>query len=384
VSKKVALIVVVVAAAAVATYEYVSYRLHRASDVVRVSGNIEVVDVEMSFKIAGLVKERAVSEGQVAQMGDLVARLDDAELAQGVALRKAEVRAAQAQLAKLEAGSRPEEIEEADANRRRVKAVLDEMLAGSRPEDIAAAEASLKRAKVDAEHLRVEYERQRRLKEQGVATDRDYDLAKAAYDMAVASASETGERLNLLKAGARKEEIDQARASLMAADASLALVKQGPRIEDVEAARAVLAQAQATLSLAETRLGYATLVSPMTAVVLSHNVEAGEYVVPGTPVVTIGDLKSVYLRAYVNETDLGRIKLGQTVRVTTDTYPGKVYEGRLAFISSEAEFTPKNVQTEKERVKLVYRVKVDISNPEMELKPGMPADAEIPANEASG
>jgi HlyD family secretion protein len=100
--------------------------------------------------------------------------------------------------------------------------------------------------------------------------------------------------------------------------------------------------------------------------------------------VTVADLANVWVRAYINETDLGRVKVGQRVRVTTDTYPGKVYEGHISFIASEAEFTPKNVQTQKERVKLVYRIKIDIPNPKMELKPGMPADAEILLNQTAG
>jgi HlyD family secretion protein len=124
-------------------------------------------------------------------------------------------------------------------------------------------------------------------------------------------------------------------------------------------------------------LGYATITTPFAGLVLSENVEFGEYVAPGTPVITLGDMANVWLRAYINETDLGSVKPGQKVHVTTDTYPEKIYEGRISFISSEAEFTPKNVQTQKERVKLVYRVKIDIPNPQMELKPGMPADAEI-------
>lgn len=132
-----------------------------------------------------------------------------------------------------------------------------------------------------------------------------------------------------------------------------------------------------TLTLAETRLGYATVRSPLTGVVLAKHTEPGEYVAPGTPVVTVGDLVHVWLRAYINETDLGRVTVGQQARVSTDTYPGKVYEGRVSFIASQAEFTPRNVQTKAERVKLVYRIKVDIANPKMELKPGMPADAEV-------
>ena len=115
----------------------------------------------------------------------------------------------------------------------------------------------------------------------------------------------------------------------------------------------------------------------MTGVVLSKNIEPGEYVSPGTPVITVGDLSQVWVRAYINETELGKVKVGQKVRVTVDTFPGKYYDGRISFISSQSEFTPKNIQTQKERVKLVYRIKVDIPNPQMELKPGMPADGEI-------
>jgi HlyD family secretion protein len=195
--------------------------------------------------------------------------------------------------------------------------------------------------------------------------------------VAIAQLKEAEERLKLLKEGPRKEQIEQARAALMQAKETLILVKKGPRKETIDQARARLDQANQALAMAETQLGYATLVSPISGVVLSKNVEPGEYVAPGTPVVTIGNLDNVWLRAYINETDLGRVKVGQRVRVTTDTYPGKVYEGYISFIASQAEFTPKNVQTEKERVKLVYRIKIDIPNPNMELKPGMPADADI-------
>ncbi|HEU0264849.1 MAG TPA: efflux RND transporter periplasmic adaptor subunit, partial [Geobacterales bacterium] len=131
------------------------------------------------------------------------------------------------------------------------------------------------------------------------------------------------------------------------------------------------------MAQAKSRLDYATLTSPIAGVVLAKNIEAGEQVSAGTPVVTIGDLNDTWLRAYIAETDLGRVKVGQQATITSDTYPGKVYHGMVTFIAQTAEFTPKNVQTEKERVKLVYRIKISIPNPAMELKPGMPADAVI-------
>jgi HlyD family secretion protein len=131
------------------------------------------------------------------------------------------------------------------------------------------------------------------------------------------------------------------------------------------------------LGLAQVHLGYTLLTLPISGVVLVKNVEEGEVVSPGTPVVTIGDTKHPWLRAYINETDLGRVKWGQQVTVHTDTYPGKTYAGKISFISSESEFTPKSVQTRKERVTLVYRIKVSLENPHLELKPGMPAEGEI-------
>jgi HlyD family secretion protein len=353
--------------------------LGRSDDgvIIRVSGNIEVTDAEVSFKIPGRVEARLVDEGETVKAGQMVARLDSAELTQEAAALKAEVQAAQAALAELEAGSRPEEIAQAEASAAQAKARLDEMLAGSRPEELSAAEAVLQRAKAEAERARLDAERYAGLYKKAIVSAQQDDLARTAYETALARQREAEEQYKLVKAGPRKEQIEQARAAWLQTQERFVLVKKGPRRETIEQARARLQQAKEGLAVAETRLGYAMLASPLTGVVLSKNVEPGEFVAAGTPIVTVGDLENVWLRAYIDETDLGRVKVGQRVRVTTDTYPDKRYEGRVSFIASQAEFTPRNVQTEKERVKLVYRVKVDIRNPNMELKPGMPADAEI-------
>ncbi len=380
--KRLLILLLVVMIGAVLTYKFTLSRSHNNPNVIRVSGNIEVTDAEASFKIAGRVQERLVSEGDVVQAGQVVARLDSTELAQEVAVRKAEVEAVQASLAELEAGSRPEEIGQAEATVRRAQARLDELLAGSRSQEIATAEAQVRRAKAETERLRLEAERQTKLYQEGYVSIQEYDLARTSHEVAKARQKEAEENLKLVQEGPRPEEIEQARAALREAKERFILVKKGPRREVIDQARARLRQAKEALAMAETRLGYAALGSPLSGVVLSENVEAGEYVSPGTPVVTVGDLENVWVRAYINETDLGRVKVGQRVKVKTDTFPGKGYEGRISFIASEAEFTPKNVQTEKERVKLVYRVKVDIRNPNMELKPGMPADGEIMVGES--
>jgi len=294
-----------------------------------------------------------------------------------VAIRRAEEQAGRASLAELEAGSRTEEIAQAEAGVQKAQARLDALLAGSRPQEVAVAAAAVEKAQADRDRLKADYERQKQLYEKDVISAREFEASRTAHEVAAGKLQEDAERLKLIREGPRREEIDQARAALNEVRERYALVKKGPRRETIDQARARLKQIQEAVVMASTRLGYATLVSPLAGVVLSENVEAGEYVAPGTPIVTVGDLENVWLRAYINETDLGRVKIGQKVRVTTDTYPGKAYEGSISFISSQAEFTPKNVQTEKERVKLVYRVKVDFANPTMELKAGMPADAVI-------
>jgi HlyD family secretion protein len=326
----IALLLAVLAGAALVLRTWQA-RQHGNVSTLRVSGNVEVTDAEISFKIPGRVVQRLVDEGQPVREGQPIALLDRVELSQQVALQRAELNAAEADLAELLAGNRPEEIEQ--------------------------GRAALSVANSEVERAAADHRRARELYQHGIVSVRDFEIRQADYDVAQAKLRDATERLRLLEKGPRQEKIAQARAR-------------------VEAARQALAK---TL----TQLGYTTVPSPLTGVVISKNVEPGEYVAAGTPIVTVGDLEHIWLRSYVNETDLGRVKLGQTVHVTTDTYPGRVYQGRVSFISPEAEFTPKNVQTDKERVKLVYRVKIDISNPRTELKPGMPADAEILLAEAS-
>lgn len=290
------------------------------------SGNIEAVEAQLSFKVPGRVVERAVSEGDPIHRGQLVARLDDTEQVQELAVHRAELAAAQAALAELEAGSRPQEI--------------------------AAAEAALRSAQAQEERAQLDFTRQQELLTHAVIAHQQFDAAQAELKVARANVTEAAERLKLVREGPRREEIAQARAHVE--------------------------QARAAVALAQTQVGDTTLTSPLDGVVLAHHIEAGEFVAPGTPVVTVADTIHVWVRAYIGETDLGRIRHGEHVAVRTDTFPNKTYDGVIGFISSEAEFTPKTVQTEKERVKLVFRIKVDVNNPNDELKPGMPAEVLIP------
>ncbi|MDD4908395.1 MAG: efflux RND transporter periplasmic adaptor subunit [Candidatus Omnitrophica bacterium] len=170
---------------------------------------------------------------------------------------------------------------------------------------------------------------------------------------------------------------DHARLENLLQAGSVSVQKRDTAKTAADAAQANVEALKATLELADTRLGFAELVSSIDGFVIIKSAEAGEVVQSGAPVFTVADLKNIWLTAYINETDLGRVKPNQAVDVKTDTYPDKVYRGRISFISQEAEFTPKQIQTTEERVKLVYRIKVMIDNTGLELKPGMPADGYI-------
>jgi HlyD family secretion protein len=182
------------------------------------------------------------------------------------------------------------------------------------------------------------------------------------------------------KEGFRREEIDTARSRLAEGEAALRLSQSNLQKiqaaeQEVEAARAQMASANAALSVAEIQLARTELHAPYAGIILSRNVEPGEVVSPSQEVLSMADLSRVDLKVFVGETEIGKIKPGRPVDVKIDTFPDKTYTGRVAFISPQAEFTPKIIQTHKERVKLVYLVKVSIPNPDLELKSGMPADA---------
>ena len=190
----------------------------------------------------------------------------------------------------------------------------------------------------------------------------------------------------MVQAGPRAETIEgaaaqvaRARAGLRAGQANAIETKR--REQDIVARHGDIERAKSQIALIDSQLADTIAVSPINGVVLVKAADVGEVLAPGTSVVTVGDIDHPWLRAYIREQDLGRVKLGAKVKVTTDSFRDKVYDGRVSFISSEAEFTPKQIQTSEERVKLVYRIKIDVDNPRHELKSNMPADAEDPHGE---
>jgi HlyD family secretion protein len=205
----------------------------------------------------------------------------------------------------------------------------------------------------------------------------DVDRAREAFEVASAQERSTREKLAMIIEGPRRHQIEAARAELAAAEQRLALLLAGSRPERIQAARGQVAQAESALAMAKSRLKEAVVLAPINGVVLRKNLEVGETANPGISILTLMNPSEVWVRAYVPEEEVGRIKVGESARVSVDAYPGRSFTGRVSEISSEAEFTPRNVQTKKERVNLVFRIKILLDNPQGILKPGMPADAHI-------
>lgn len=378
-----------VALAAVAALVALSRRWNAPENgPIRISGNLEMTEVRISFKISGKLLERLVDEGDTVERGAVVARLDQEQLRHQREQARAGLAAAESQLAQLKTAidyqraTLEGQIALRAAEVQAAQAQLAELEAGSRPQEIERARARLQEAATELERARSDFERAETLLRGDDISRAQYDQFRARFEAARAQHRQAAEALALLEEGPRKETIEAARARLQQAKAALALA-EAQRLElrrreqEIDLRRAEIERARAQIALVETQLNDTVAVAPVSGVVLSKAAEPGEVIAAGTTVVTIADLEHPWLRGYINERDLGRVKIGAKARVTTDSFPGKVYEGRVAFLASEAEFTPKQIQTPEERVKLVYRVKIDVANPNQELKLNMPAEAEI-------
>jgi HlyD family secretion protein len=387
-NKKKALIPVILLAGAAAGYLFVRGNGGPDKNRILLSGNIEMTEVNIGFKSAGQLQEIAVREGDHVQQGQVLARLDRDQLLQQKAAAEAALAGAEAQLAQAHAAAEWQrrtvsgDIQARQAELETHKARLAELREGSRPQEIKEAEAAATAARAEFERASRDWERAQTLyKDEDISTQQ-YDQFRARYESAAAALRQAEQRAALVREGPRKETIAAAEAQVARARAGLD-VGEANRIEvrrreqEIAARKAEIERLRAQIALIGEQLADTIAQAPIAGVVLVKSADEGEIVAPGTTILTLGDTAHPWLRGYVNETDLGRVKLGQRVGVSTDSYPGKTYDGRVTFIASEAEFTPKQIQTTAERVKLVYRIKVEVANPHGELKLNMPADAEI-------
>ncbi len=292
------------------------------------SGTIDATEIAVSFRVPGILRSRPVDEGSHVKSGDVLAALDERELV---------ARLRQAEAAQLASNAR-----------------LNDLKQGYRPQEIAEVRAQVEQARANRVNLEEEARRSETLFRGGAASQqrRDKDLTAAAVSVQQVNASQ--ERLKLLQSGFRPETINAARAQHEETQAA------------VEAARVNLEDLQVR--------------SPVEGVITRKHAEVGEILGAGRPVVTVTDISKPWVRVYIPENQIGKVRVGAAAKVKVDTFPEREFDGRVTYVSSQAEFTPKNVQTQEERVKLVFAVNVTLENRDGTLKPGMPADVSITRN----
>lgn len=308
------------------------------ASVLRVSGQVEATEVQVASEVGGRILELRVAEGDRVKRGDLVARLDTRDTALQIQRARADRAVAVAQLRLLEAGSRVEDIRQAQAQVDAAEA------------DVTAIDADLKAAQLDLDRFEA-------LLNANAGSQKQRDDARARVEVA-------------------RERQRGAKERVRAAREVLARLERGTRPEEIETARARVAAADAQVAILDKSLVDAQVVAPVSGVVTQKLVDEGEIIPRGTPLVIVTDLDNAWANLFVPEPMVPRVKLGQPAMVLTDA-GGQRLSGKVTFISSRAEFTPRNVQTAEERSKLVYRIKVSVDNRAGVLKSGMPVDAEL-------
>lgn len=293
-----------------------------ANGGVLLSGTVDARQVDLSFQAGGRIARLLADEGQMVQAGAVVAQLDPSDLRLAVDRARAQAQSATQALASLKAGARPQELR--------------------------VAQAAVAQAEADKRFADQQVARTQELVKQHFVSPDQMDKVRSVADAAAARLEQATQSLALLLAGARPEDVQRASA-------------------EVDAAQAALQSAQRLLD-------YAGLTSPVGGVVSVRLAEAGQVVAAGQPVLRVAELSRPWVRAWLAQNDLPRVQLGQPVEVRVDGLPGRVFHGRLAFVSPQAEFTPKTVETRALRVDLVYRVRIDVEDSQGVLKIGMPAD----------
>ena len=368
--RKLLVVALVLAGAVVA---WLLWRQQRVTPLI-VSGFIEAEQIRVGSRVGGRVAEVLVSEGQRVVRDQPLYRIEPYDLEQRLARAEAELAAARAAHAKLAGGYRPQELEQARARRDRLAAALARAQAGPRPGEIHIAEEQLKIAQANLEWVQAEFRYVMSLAKQQTAAQTEIDRVNRQLKSAAAQAAAAEQELALLREGTRKEEIAEARAALAEAQAALELLEAGYQAQDIEEAAARVAAAVAEAEMIRRQMAELTVRSPAECVVEVIDLQAGDLVAPNAPSVSLLDLSSMYVRTYVPAGQLERVRLGQRVPVRVDGIGDRLFTGRVTYIASEAEFTPRNIQTPEERSKQVFRLKVVLEEGQDRLRAGMMGD----------
>ena len=337
------------------------------------SGTVETREIQIGSKVGGRVIAVPVEEGQVIRAGTSLVRFECDELKAQRAQAQASLDQAQADLDKMQRGNRPEEIDQAEATAKAQREAYEAAQHGPRRQEIDQAQAEFSAATSDANNAEVFYQRMEKLVATDTISRQQFDDAKNKRDAAAQRAESARQRLALLQAGTRVEDLNAAKARSQQAEAAATLSRKGFRKEDIDAARGRVAAAHGRVAELDARLREAELTAPADAVVEVVSVRPGDLVPPGRIVITMLEASQLWVKVYVPETDLAHLRLGQTAAVRVDSFSGRAFTGHVGQIASQAEFLPRNVQTKSDREHEVFGVKVYVDNVQQVLKSGMSA-----------
>ena len=378
------------------------------------SGSIEAETIAITAELGGRIIDLMADEGEEVTAGQILVELDKSDLLAQQLQLEAALATAKANLESVSATARPEDIavakaqlEQAQVTRDGLKMVwetVNELVNDPKALDakITQAETQVTEAEKGIEMAQVN---QKRAEIQAEAASRDQSDHAALVQAEVAQkqleAAQIGVQMAevglegakkqvyhltrmrdeplflITQANAAESAYKQAEAAVLMAEANLTAVQADPTPEDIAVAQAQVREAEATMDLIEVQLAKQTLTAPRDGLISQKLVNPGELAAPGAILLELSDIDTVDLTVFIPETRIGEVKIGQQALVYVDAYPGESFAGKVSFIAHEAEFTPRNVQTQEERVNLVFAVKITLDNPDHRLKPGMPADAEL-------
>jgi HlyD family secretion protein len=371
--------VIVIAVAAVtltaALWIILAIRARRAAG--EFSGTIETREIQIGSKVGGRVTGVFFEEGQTAASGTILVRFECDQLKAQRAEAAAAITESQADFDRMQRGNRPEEIAQAKAAAGQAGAALDAARNGPRKQEIDQAQADYSAAKADSANAEIFYKRMEKLAATDTISRQQFDDARDRRDAAAQKAESARQRLDMLQAGTRPEDLRAAEQKFQQADAARALAVKGSRREDIDAARGRLAQAQARAAELDAQLNECELKTPAGAIVETVSVRPGDLVPPGRIVLSLLEPSQLWVKIYVPETGLARVRLGQSAQVRVDSYPDRGFTGHVGQIASQAEFLPRNVQTRDDREHQVFAVKVYVDNAQAVLKSGMAATVRL-------
>jgi multidrug resistance efflux pump len=377
------LIIVAALLAAAGSTAGVWWRFRREPTELQLPGTVETQEVRLSSRVGGRVAKVLVNESDLIEPGTVIVELEMPELDAQRAHFVAQKQAAEAVLEKLERGPREEEKAAAKAAVEAAKARLARMEHGYRAEEIEQAQQELQALDVELQNALQVLNRERTLLARSATTMEAYDAAHARYTRLQAQVAAANAKAKMMESGYRQEEIAESKADVARLQANYDLLLAGTRVEEIEEAKAKVAGLAAQIDEIDVKRQERTVVAPERAIVEVLMVRPGDIVEANQPVALVLRADDLWVKAYISEVDLGRIRLGQKVEVTCDTFPGKRFEGVITYIASASEFTPRNVQTFDERRHQVFGFKVRVADPQGVFKSGMAADVWLPQSSAS-